>query len=350
VDPLTGVADTGELMVLEAQFDRDARAGEFGRSYGMALVDVTGLRKINERYGPEIGDVVLMTLAQRLQSVDPDACVARVGGDEFAVLVDGNGPSENSQLAHSIQQKVNFEPLVINGQKIPLEVRVTTRSGPNHEFQYTNLLWAVQRAVQTLKRLDFEQRLDALEKVAMATLLSEQADFQTRLELVEQQARTDELTGLLNRWGLQKLLPSLAAPYSVAFIDIDNLRELNSSQGNWAAGDQALRGVARLLCGLSPRAVVVRWGGDEFLVLLPDATAPAAREAIELLLSRPELHLRISDLPVTFSGGVAYAATKEEEPKAMVMAQETAQEAKAAGKSQIWLARGPRPPEGESGG
>jgi diguanylate cyclase (GGDEF)-like protein len=137
---------------------------------------------------------------------------------------------------------------------------------------------------------------------------------------------------------LQKLLPALAAPYAVAFIDVDNLRDLNKSQGNWAAGDQALRGVARLLNSLSPQAVVARWGGDEFLVLLPGVAASAARDGIESLLSRPELHLRISDLPVTFSGGVAYAATREDHARAMERAQQTAKEAKDAGRSQIWEA------------
>jgi diguanylate cyclase (GGDEF)-like protein len=325
-------------MALEAQFDRCARDDEAGHSYGLALVDVTALRKINERHGSATGDAVLVMLAQRLRSIAPDACVARVGGDEFAVLVDGYGPDENSQLRRRIRQRVNHEVFAIEGQSIPVEVRVTTRCGPDREFEHTQLLWAVQRADQTLKRLDFEQRLDALEKMAQASLLSEQADFHTRLELVEQQARIDELTGLLNRWGLHKLLPALAAPYAVAFIDLDNLRDLNKSQGNWAAGDQALRGVARLLSSLSPQAVVARWGGDEFLVLLPGVESECARDAIESLLSRPELHLRISDLPVTFSGGVSHAATREDHPRAMERAQQTAQEAKAAGKSQIWLA------------
>jgi diguanylate cyclase (GGDEF)-like protein len=338
VDPLTGVADVGELMAREAQLDCCARTAEYGRSYGLALVDVTALREINKRYGPEIGDAVLVALAQRLRSVNRDACVARVGGDEFAVLVDGYGPHETSRLQRLILQRVNQEAFGVDGQSIAVQVRVTARTGPNHEFRSTQLLWAVQRSDQTQRRRDFEQRLDALEKVALASFLTEQADFQTRLELVEQQARIDELTGLLNRWGLQKLLPALAAPYAVAFIDVDNLRDLNKSQGNWAAGDQALRGVARLLNSLSPQAVVARWGGDEFLVLLPGVAASAARDGIESLLSRPELHLRISDLPVTFSGGVAYAATREDHARAMERAQQTAKEAKDAGRSQIWEA------------
>lgn len=339
MDRLTGLADTGELMAIEAHLDRMARATGGARCYGLVLVDITGLRKINARHGPAVGDAVLVELADRLAGMRPDACVARVGGDEFAVLEDGLDAHEMSRLCREMSLVVNLQPFKIDELSIKVHVTNNWRCGPDSNFGSTQLLWAVQRDYQVEMKRNFDHRLKALEKMALTSLLAEQADAETRLLRAEQQAQHDQLTGLLNRWGYEALLPTVVAPYALAFVDVDKLRDLNKAQGNWAAGDQALRGVARLLENLSPSAVVVRWSGDEFLVLLPGFTASKARAELESLLKRPELHLRVGDLPVTFSAGVAYAVSKADHPSAFERAQQTAQDVKEAGRSQIWIAR-----------
>ena len=338
MDRLTGAADIGQLIAVEQYLDQKARASTPSGTYGIALVGISQLRNVNREHGPVVGDAVLTMLAERLRAMGSDLCVARVGGDEFAVLVDGISREDLPQFARLIRRVVNREPFRIGGRSIPIHVRVTFRSGPSDHAR-TDLLWAVQRAERVESGFELNERLRALEKVAdLDGLLAERADLRTRLALAEQRSRQDPLTTVLNRRGYDELLPTLRAPYAVAFVDVDNLRELNRVQDeNWAAGDHALRGVARLLESLAPDVVVVRWGGDEFFVLLPGITAEEAYVRLEALLTGAGTRLRAGDLPVTFSGGVDHASSSADHERAMRDAQAKTQAAKAAGRSQFRL-------------
>ncbi len=118
----------------------------------------------------------------------------------------------------------------------------------------------------------------------VATLL---ASAQHRDELVRA-SRTDPLTGLANRAGFVRLLDRQHArsahslePYAVLVMDLTDFKQLNDTQGH-AAGDAALTGVAQALEGASrPGDALGRWGGDEFVALLPNTSAAAAREVAE---------------------------------------------------------------------
>lgn len=93
---------------------------------------------------------------------------------------------------------------------------------------------------------------------------------------LQEQARTDALTGLLNRRALQDRLDEEFAraarhrlPLSLLLIDVDRLKELNDRAGH-RAGDQALQQTAAALrSGSRIHDLCARWGGDEFVVLAP---------------------------------------------------------------------------------
>jgi diguanylate cyclase (GGDEF)-like protein len=100
-----------------------------------------------------------------------------------------------------------------------------------------------------------------------------------RIELQESraQAERDQLTGLFNRHYLERFLGADDRPADLLLllVDVDGLKTVNDRHGH-AAGDAALQSVARALVSHSrPGDVVVRWGGDEFLLLAP-FTAPTA--------------------------------------------------------------------------
>jgi len=336
MDQLTRTSGIGELIELEKRFDQSARIQGNDHSYSLALVDITELRNINLRYGSAFGDQVLIEVANRLRNLCPNDCIARVGGDKFAVLIEKYDHHEVSQLKRRIRSAINSAPHKISEQLIPIHVRVTIRTGPQVEFDESNLLWRAQRDAQVELIRDFEQRLDALERYALKTMLTDRADLQTRLSKMEQLSQQDPLTGLLNRRGYENLRSSLSVPYALAFIDIDNLRDINSSQGgNWAAGDRALRSVSRLLEGISVVGVAVRWGGDEFLLLLPGMDSDTACERLNSVLEQSGVQLRAGDLLVTFSGGVASVNSDSSHPSAMAKAQQAAQQAKRTGRSRI---------------
>lgn len=133
---------------------------------------------------------------------------------------------------------------------------------------------------------------------------------------LERLANADPLTGLLNRRALEtaalhrvKAL-SEASVFSVILLDLDCYKPINDRLGH-AAGDQALIAVAQLLSReLGHRGSVARTGGDEFMALLPGASAEQAMvlaEEIRLLLKQSDLGLGKQDVRVTGSFGVAEA-------------------------------------------
>ena len=107
----------------------------------------------------------------------------------------------------------------------------------------------------------------------------------------ETEARTDQLTGLLNRRSLESEVRQLAdagQPYTVAYGDLDHFKQLNDVYGH-DAGDRALRLFARVLRdSVRPRDIPARYGGEEFVVVLPDCTLGDATQVLERV--RENLH------------------------------------------------------------
>ena len=153
-------------------------------------------------------------------------------------------------------------------------------------------------------------------------------------------ARTDPLTGLLNRRGLAEALDRetsrarrTGATVALVLLDLDRFKQLNDTHGH-PAGDQALVTVADILRkGLRAGDVAGRWGGDEFGIVFVDLEAEVAYDVVDRLrstLTHPSRAGR--GRRITFSAGVA--ALSGEEAKAedlMTRADAALYEAKAAG-------------------
>ena len=110
------------------------------------------------------------------------------------------------------------------------------------------------------------------------TLAARTETLATQRDDAFQMAVTDELTGLYNRHYMREELRRMTAhaarrdrPFAVISLDVDGLKRVNDTRGH-QAGDELLRGIADALrIVLRSEDIAVRTGGDEFVVLLPDA-------------------------------------------------------------------------------
>jgi diguanylate cyclase (GGDEF)-like protein len=152
-------------------------------------------------------------------------------------------------------------------------------------------------------------------------------------------ARTDPLTGTHRRWYGETRLKELVDSgevLSVAMVDIDFFKKVNDQHGH-AAGDQVLAGVGRCLVSwLRSGDLVCRYGGEEFLVLLPETPPQGALLVAERLRAGVSV---LDNLPVevTVSIGVA-SALQDETPEALLQrADEALYKAKADGRNRVVL-------------
>ena len=125
------------------------------------------------------------------------------------------------------------------------------------------------------------------------------------------EARVDALTGLANRRALEEILAAEISrahrfkhELALVLLDLDRFKEINDSFGH-AAGDTMLRAVSRLLTSLARQGdTVARWGGEEFVVVLPETDLPGARRFAERLRRTIEAH-PVGEMRTSASCGVA---------------------------------------------
>ena len=163
------------------------------------------------------------------------------------------------------------------------------------------------------------------------------------------QANHDPLTRLSNRAAMQEALArehSRAlrrnAPYTLLLIDLDHFKVVNDHYGH-VLGDEALKAVARSTrSGLRDGDWLARWGGEEFLCLLPDTGAEegaAIAERIRANVEQMEIRHQGLRVPLTASIGVGCNAALEDTAEAVLLCADAAlYEAKQAGRNQVWCA------------
>lgn len=177
------------------------------------------------------------------------------------------------------------------------------------------------------------------------------ADLAHYRKVLSQQARTDPLTGLNNRLKLSEDLEQLharshryAEGYCVAMCDVDNFKSYNDIYGH-QAGDLALRTVAAALVGAARKADgVYRYGGEEFLLVLPNQSQLGAKASMERALNAVrELDIVHSGDPtgrLTLSAGISAFTADHRADAATLLGEADAAlyAAKAAGRNRVELA------------
>jgi diguanylate cyclase (GGDEF)-like protein len=154
-------------------------------------------------------------------------------------------------------------------------------------------------------------------------------------------AAIDPLTGALNRRGLDLVLREDDRPVSVAMCDIDRFKLVNDHFGH-AAGDEVLRHVAKLMSTvLRSGDGVVRWGGEEFLLVLPGVELGRAQRIVERARAWVEhepIEVAGHVLAVTISVGAAERRPGEARASLIGRADEALYVAKNSGRNRVELA------------
>lgn len=161
-------------------------------------------------------------------------------------------------------------------------------------------------------------------------------------QILEKQAATDPLTGLFNRLKLGGLLDTeivraqrYATALSIILIDIDHFKRINDTRGH-QVGDDVLRELARrLVASLRACDAVARWGGEEFLVMLPNSPLEAGHECAEKLRAAVAA-VPFATMPrVTASFGVAELLPGEQRDALIGRADQALYRAKDSGRDRV---------------
>ena len=215
----------------------------------------------------------------------------------------------------------------------------------------TGTLLAPQRFPPSIEALHFLFSLVVLSSIAILAgqlsrlrfdLRAQKTELRQALDRIRLLATRDELTGLPNRRHAQDLLTLEAsranrerAPLSLCLIDIDHFKRINDTLGH-AAGDQVLRLVARhATLALRETDVLTRWGGEEFLLLLPNTSLADAERVVQRVrqrLSSADTWCERPELRVTFSGGITAHRDDESMQETIARADVLLYQAKEAGR------------------
>jgi diguanylate cyclase (GGDEF)-like protein len=176
------------------------------------------------------------------------------------------------------------------------------------------------------------------------TLKQRTVELKLAYQRIEQLAETDELTGLSNRRSIVKMLNEQISrgrrgtACSVALIDIDWFKRINDGFGH-PVGDEVLRRIALTMsANIRDGDKIGRYGGEEFLLVLPDTTDEAAKlilERLRLIVAELDWNAIASGITATISAGIATLAPDDGSDDILARADRALYAAKAGGRNRI---------------
>jgi diguanylate cyclase len=182
----------------------------------------------------------------------------------------------------------------------------------------------------------------------VANMEQEAQGYREHLEVQRQKALIDPLTGLPNRAAWSERLDQEVNAWhqhgnslSLAMLDLDHFKRINDGYGH-LAGDKVLKIIANVLRKrLRPNDFIARFGGEEFVLLMPNSSLSDALGVGEVLRAAIEacpFHFKGEPVTITVSMGVAQLQPGERSDLALKRADEALYRAKAAGRNQVQAA------------
>lgn len=268
----------------------------------------------------------------RIKQEEVDTIFERHGGLAIFGLQERNNVSLATQLRH---QTLKISELTSSAADATgAFARELSEEADAFSGDSTNAMTVIAKMVE--HSLQAQSRLTAAVK--------EVKSLREELEAARNDAHRDELTGLANRRAIDALLAELAEkgePRVIALCDIDNFKSVNDRYGH-GVGDRVIKLVASTLEDACAPQFVGRWGGEEFIVVMPSSDLAAVVKRLNqarATLADTEFKLRETDEPmglISFSGGVALAVgAGDANAAALRQADKALYRAKAAGRNCI---------------
>lgn len=254
-------AARARLLVIEDDPDQRELIGE-------TLVD---------HFGPgavETADTCAAALTKELNAFDLILCDYN--------LPDGNG----LDLLRELRRRADVPVMMLTGENAADTAKEAIRRGAtDYVVKAGNYLLTIPLTVE--KNL-VAGRVQRERESAAATLQQRNTELEQNLKHVEQLAATDPMTGCYNRRAFERVFEQLFAEavrmnaaLACVMIDLDQFKQVNDSLGH-AVGDELIKLAARsILSNLRKMDVACRYGGDEFILLLPKTDAANAAAVAE---------------------------------------------------------------------
>ncbi|MCV2884358.1 diguanylate cyclase [Aestuariibacter sp. AA17] len=213
---------------------------------------------------------------------------------------------------------------------------------------YTKFIHATEEN-QTLYTV-LETRNRALEELSQnleAKVEKRTEELASANKKLKNLANQDPLTSLPNRRGLLQYINEFmsgnlytATPMTLLVLDFDNFKQLNDVHGHDAGDKVLLMGAQLMRAALRKSDSIARWGGEEFLIFLPDTTLEGAKILADKLnqLAQNELSERIN-IPVTVTIGIAEFRLGETFDECFKRADDALYQGKSAGRNTVVLAK-----------
>ncbi|MBV8256654.1 MAG: diguanylate cyclase [Actinobacteria bacterium] len=282
-------------------------------------------------------------LESRLAELDAERTRLRLAIDRFG---DALGATDTEQLLRVVVDTA-VEATGAEYAELRTDGNVATAGNPHAEGE--TLEYALTVGRQTFGTLALRGTFDDEDRITAASLLS-QASFaleSARLHaIVEEQALVDGVTGIANRRQCEDALAQeisradrLGAPFTLVVADLDDFKAVNDRHGH-ALGDDVLREFATILRLTAREADLAgRWGGEEFVLLLPGTDADGGvqlAERVRASLAERSFHGRDgAAFGVTCSFGVAQLQPNDGERALFAAADRALYEAKRLGKNRV---------------
>ncbi|QBJ78827.1 GGDEF domain-containing protein [Aquitalea sp. USM4] len=199
----------------------------------------------------------------------------------------------------------------------------------------------------SLMQLDLTRSRDELLAAREQVEAAEQriTELESALEAASAKVKEDQLTGAYNRRGLAEHFQReisraerTNSDLSVALIDVDNFKQLNDRYGH-LTGDDALKYLVDVMKhNMRPADIVARFGGEEFVVLMPDTPVDEAIDTVQRLqreLTRTFFMANNDRLVITFSAGIAKWHLGEQDIEVIERADQAMYQAKISGKNRV---------------